>query len=185
MRASALARRAWRFTGKPVAPLERTGTTAAFLWTGWRSDRHVRPWWRRWFRLLLGRRLSIRIAWSRRLVGFLCTLRARPRLPRERWLLPERWPLPERRPLAERLWLAARRGFAERGGFAERRWLGVSAWLGEIRPLRPRRFARGIFPLPALLAQRGIPLLLGVDELLPRIAMLAAGPPVARAWLGG
>src|SRR3954469_16286748 len=115
MRVSALARWPWRFTGKPIAPLERTRTTAAFLWTGWRSHRHIRPWRRRWFRLLLGRRLSIRIAWSRWLIGFLRTLRARPRFPRERWLLPERWTLPERRPLAE-----SRR-------LAERRWLGESA----------------------------------------------------------
>jgi hypothetical protein len=40
-----------------------------------------------------------------------------------------------------------------------------------------------VFSFPALLPQRGVLLLLRVNELLARIAMLAAGTPVAAALL--
>jgi hypothetical protein len=40
-----------------------------------------------------------------------------------------------------------------------------------------------VFSLPALLPQRGVLLLLRVDELLAGIAMLATGTPIATALL--
>jgi hypothetical protein len=54
---------------------------------------------------------------------------------------------------------------------------------------RPRRIARrrgargSVFSLPALLPQRGVLLLLRVNELLAGIAMLATGTPIAPALL--
>jgi len=39
-----------------------------------------------------------------------------------------------------------------------------------------------VLPLPSVLAHRRIALFLGVDEFLPRIAVLAAGPPVSPAF---
>jgi hypothetical protein len=51
----------------------------------------------------------------------------------------------------------------------------------ETRSLGPDVFR--VLPAPSIVASCGVAVFLGVDELLPRIAMIAAGPPVAAARL--
>ena len=78
------------------------------------------------------------------------------------------------------------------------RWFGIFVWAWlSIRTARPRwlsRFFRllsahpwlawrGVFPLPPLPANPRVALLLGVDELLSRIAMFSPWPPIPVAAL--